>query len=131
MLAKMITHGTVTMALAGAAVLGTGGQAHATTANEWASIAISVRTGHLGYAYNYPSSGGAQRAAVAKCGTSDCQAVVVVANGCAAVAQARNRAWGWAYAASPASATSRAVSATPGPGARGLGWACSGAYQAT
>ncbi|MFC4944642.1 DUF4189 domain-containing protein [Pseudonocardia sp. GCM10023141] len=100
-----------------------------TTANHWGAIAISVRTGRTGYGNDYSTAAAASKAAVSKCGASDCQEVVRVANGCAAVAQAPNRAWGWAYAASKAAAQNKAISATPGKGARIITWICTTGHQ--
>src|SRR5690606_38647301 len=82
-----------------------------------AAIAISVQTGNIGYAYEYPSASAASSAAVEECGAHDCQEVVRVTNGCAAVAQAENLAWGWAYAASLEEAKRAAVRGAPGEGA--------------
>ncbi|GAA5165632.1 hypothetical protein GCM10023321_55880 [Pseudonocardia eucalypti] len=108
---------------AGAAVALTPGTAQAAV-GDWAAIAISPRTGNVGWSLNAPSAGSAVGRAVSQCGASDCQAVVRVTNGCAAVAQARNRAWGWAYAGSADRAASLARSAAPGPGARVIKWVC-------
>jgi Domain of unknown function (DUF4189) len=95
----------------------------------WGAIAISVRTGNAGYAWDHPTAGAAASAATRKCGASDCRTVVRVANGYAAVAQARNRAWGWGWAATRAAAERAAAGATPGPGARTVGWLCTTAHR--
>jgi hypothetical protein len=122
-----ITRATATVAIAaGAMVLGAAPASAAP--NTWAAIAISVRTGNIGLAYEYPSGSAAAGAAVDECGASDCQEAVRVTNGCAAVAQAKNRAWGWGYAASLEEAKRAAVRGTPGKGARVLAHACSGAH---
>jgi len=123
----------VTAALAGATLLLTAGPASAGSVGEgpvpgdpgaWAAIAISPRTGNVGYTFDHPTRSSAESGAVSKCRASDCQTVVAVANGCAAVAQASNRAWGWAYAGSPSAAQSRAVSAAAGSRARVIKWVC-------
>ncbi|HTF49901.1 MAG TPA: DUF4189 domain-containing protein [Pseudonocardia sp.] len=128
----------VTATLTGAALLLTAGPAAAGSVIEgpvtgdpgaWAAIAISPRTGNVGYTFDHPTRSSAERGAVSRCRASDCQTVVVVANGCAAVAQASNRSWGWAYAGSPSSAQSRAVSAAPGGRARVIKWVCTRGHQ--
>lgn len=121
---SFIARTAVASALAGAALIGTAVPASAAPVDNWGAIAISVRTGNIGYAYDQPSAGSAVNAAVRKCGASDCQEIVRVANGCAAVAQAPNRAWGWGYGASRAAAEGAAISGTPGRGARVLQWLC-------
>jgi hypothetical protein len=121
---SFIARTAVASALAGAAFVGTAVPANAAPANYWGAIAISVRTGNIGYALDHPTAGNAVSAAVRKCGARDCQEIVRVANGCAAVAQAPNRAWGWGYGASRASAERAAISGTPGRGARVLQWIC-------
>lgn len=124
---SLLARAAAASVLASAAVVLTAGTATAGTGS-WAAIAISVRTGNIAYAYEHPSAASASSAAVDKCGASDCQEVVRVTNGCAAVAQAPNRAWGWAYGATRAAAEREAVRATPGSGAQVLAWVCSGAY---
>ena len=64
------------------------------------------------------------RSSESKCGPLDCQTVVQVRNGCAAIAQAPNGSWGWGYGGSRAAAQHQATSATPGRGARVLSWVC-------
>ena len=128
-----ITRTAVVSALAfGAAVLGAtpagASPDSLDTPGAWAAIAISVETGNIGYSYRQPSAGAAADAAEQHCDAGDCEAVVRVTNGCAAVAQAPNRAWGWAYARSLEEAKRAAERATPGEGARALAYACSGAY---
>lgn len=128
-----------TTVLVGAALLLTAGTATASVAEEpiavaadpgaWAAIAISPRTGNIGYTIDYPSQASAESSAVNKCGAHDCQVVVVVANGCAAVAQASNRSWGWSYARSPSDAQARAVAAAPGGRARVIKWVCTSGHQ--
>ena len=123
-----ITRVAVATALAtGATVLGATPASAAP--NTWAAIAVSVQTGNIGYAYEQPSGAAASDAAEDKCGAGDCQEVVRVTNGCAAVAQARNLAWGWAYAASLEEAKRAAARATPGRGAKVLAYACTGAHR--
>lgn len=124
-----ITRAALGVALAsGAMVLGAS-PASAAAPNTWATIAISVQTGNIGYSYDQPSAAAAASAAVDACDARDCREAVSVTNGCAAVAQARNRAWGWAYAASLDEAERAAVRATPGKGARVLSHVCTGAYR--
>ena len=123
-----ITRTAAVMALTiGATVLGSAPASAAP--NTWAAIAISVRTGNIGYSYEQPSAGAASNAAVGACNARGCQAAVQVMNGCAAVAQAKNRAWGWAYAASLEAAKRAAVRETPGKGARVLAYVCTGAHR--
>jgi hypothetical protein len=123
-----ITRAAAAVALAAGAMVLSAAPASAAP-NTWAAIAISVQTGNIGYAYEHPSGSAAARAAVRKCGASDCQEAVRVTNGCAAVAQAKNLAWGWGYAASLEEAKRAAVRGTPGKGARVLAYACSGAHR--
>jgi uncharacterized protein DUF4189 len=124
---SLITRAAVAIALAtGVTVLGAAPASAGP--NTWAAIAVSVETGNVGYAWEQPSGAAASEAAEDQCGASDCQEVVRVTNGCAAVAQARNRAWGWAYAASIEEAEQEAVRSTPGRGAQVLGYACTGAH---
>jgi hypothetical protein len=124
---SVITRAAVAIALAtGVTVLGAAPASAGP--NTWAAIAVSVETGNVGYAWEQPSGAAASEAAEDQCGASDCQEVVRVTNGCAAVAQARNRAWGWAYAASIEEAEQEAVRSTPGHGAQVLGYACTGAH---
>ncbi|GAA0944790.1 DUF4189 domain-containing protein [Pseudonocardia zijingensis] len=117
----------VTLLTAGASIMG------ATPASAapgtWAAIAVSVQTGNVGWSYEQPSGGAAASAAVDGCDARDCQEVVRVTNGCAAVAQASNRAWGWAYAASRAEAEREAKRSAPGKGARVIAYTCTGAYR--
>lgn len=125
---SLIARAAVTSALASAAIILTASPANAVT-GYWAAIAISPQTGNVGYAWDYPTAADAESGAIRKCNARDCQAVVNVTNGCAAVAQARNRAWGWGYAASRAAAQNQAIAGTPGAGARILGWACTTGHQ--
>jgi hypothetical protein len=120
---SVIARAAVTSVLASAAILLTGGQANAAT-DYWGAIAISPQTGNVGYSYDHPNDSAAARAAVNSCNASDCQAVVRVANGCAAVAQAPNLAWGWGYGASRRAAEQQAIAGTPGSGARIVTWVC-------
>jgi hypothetical protein len=124
---SMITRTAVVTALAvGATALGAAPAS--ATPGSWAAIAISVRTGSVGYSIQQPSAAAAANAAEHRCGAPGCREVVRVSNGCAAVAQAPNRAWGWAYATSLDAAKRTAVRSTPGRGARVLAYACSGAH---
>jgi hypothetical protein len=122
-----ITRAAVAVALATGAMVLSAAPASAAPST-WAAIAISVETGNIGYSYDQPSAAAASSAAVDGCDASDCQEVVRVTNGCAAVAQASNLEWGWAYAASLDQAERAAVRATPGRGARVLARVCTGAY---
>jgi hypothetical protein len=124
---SMITRAAVAAALATGATVLAAAPASASP-NTWAAIAISVDTGNIGYAVDHPSASAAASAAEDECGARDCQEVVRVTNGCAAVAQAPNLAWGWAYGASLSEAKREAVNATPGRGAEVLAYACTGAY---
>jgi Domain of unknown function (DUF4189) len=124
---SMITRAAVAAVLATGATVLAAAPASASP-NSWAAIAISVETGNIGYSYEQPSASAAASAAEDECGAGDCQEVVRVTNGCAAVAQASNLAWGWAYGASLSEAKRAAVNATPGRGAEVLAYACTGAY---
>lgn len=125
---NFIARAAVTSMIAGAAIAVSAGPANAAT-NYWGAIAISQRTGNVGYAWDHATSAGAANTAVSKCNASDCQAVVRVANGCAAVAQAPNRAWGWAWAGSRAEAERGAIKGTPAPGARIIGYVCTTGHR--
>jgi hypothetical protein len=125
---SMITRAAAAVALTTGAMVLSAAPASAAP-NSWAAIAISPRTGNIGYSYEQPSGAAAANAAVDKCNARDCQEAVRVTNGCAAVAQARNLAWGWAYAASLEEAKRAAVRATPGKGARVLTYVCTGASR--
>ncbi|MBV9312174.1 MAG: DUF4189 domain-containing protein [Pseudonocardia sp.] len=113
--------------LAAAAFIFSSGVANAQP-DTWAAIAISMQTGNYGYTYDYPTLADAQYGAISQCSAADCQAVVWVTNGCAAVARAPN-AWGWGYASSLTSAEYEAVSHTPGPGAQVLAWVCTSGHE--
>lgn len=110
------------------------GQADAATTqpgyrNYWGAIAVSVRTGAIGNSWDYASASAAQKAARKRCGASDCVAVVTVANGCAALAQARNRALGWAYASTLSAAKNAAMSAAKGKSPRIVSYVCTTRYR--
>jgi Domain of unknown function (DUF4189) len=125
---SLIVRAAVTTALAAGATVLAAAPASAAP-NTWAAVAISVETGNIGYSYEQPSAAAAAGAAEDECGAGDCQEVVRVTNGCAAVAQASNLAWGWAYAVTREDAEREAVRATPGSGARVLAYACSGVHR--
>ena len=93
-----LVRAVVTATLLTAGLAGTTGVAHAAT-DHWGAVAFSPRSGHTGVSWDYPTAAAAAAKARDECGRSDCQAVVEVANGCAALAQAQNRAVGYAYAA--------------------------------
>ena len=122
----------VTATVAGTA-LATAGAAQAATpaatGGYWASIAVSQRTGNVGYAYDHASKDAANNAAVRKCGASDCRVAVYVTNGCVAISQARNGAWGTAWSGTRAGAEQIAINHTAGSGARVIGWACTTGHQ--
>ncbi|MGI5128763.1 DUF4189 domain-containing protein [Pseudonocardia sp. CA-107938] len=134
-LSTRITRGATTALLVGATVAGTAlataGAADAATpgGGYWAAIAVSQRTGSVGYGYDYPTVEAAKSAAVQRCGRSDCRVAVYVINGCVALAQARNGAWGTAWSGSRAGAERIAVQHTAGSGARVIGWACTTGHQ--
>lgn len=120
---RLVVRVLVALAVVAGGTAGTAGAADAST-SRWGAIAFSPRTGHTGYSWDHPTAGAAARAAVRECGRSDCQTLVTVANGCAALAQAPNRALGWAYGAALRDARRSAVRATPARGARAIGWVC-------
>jgi hypothetical protein len=133
-----VARGATTALLVAATVAGTGlataGAAQAATpassaGGYWASIAVSQRTGNVGYAYDHASKNAANSAAINKCGVSDCRVAVSVTNGCVAIAQARNGAWGTAWSGSRAGAERIAIDHTAGSGARVIGWACTTGHQ--
>lgn len=96
---------------------------------DWGAIAVSPGRGNTGYTWDHASADSASGGAIARCGASDCQTVVVVSDGCAALAQASNRALGWAYGISRADAESGAIGATPGRGAHVISWTCTTGHQ--
>jgi hypothetical protein len=120
---SLFTRAAAASAVATAALLATAIPADAATGT-WAAIAISVQTGSIGLSYEQPSASAASRTAVHECGAGDCQEVVRVTSGCAAVAQAPDLAWGWAYGPTRSAAEDEAVRSTPGRGARVLAWTC-------
>ncbi|WP_232662976.1 DUF4189 domain-containing protein [Pseudonocardia sp. TRM90224] len=135
---RLATRSAVASVLAGAAIVLSAGPAAAVTPGDltasavptgstgayWGAIAISVRTGNVGYAWDHTNASSASSTAVNKCNAGDCETVVQVRNGCAAVAQATNRAWGWGYATTIEGAKQQAISGAPGSGARVIGWVC-------
>jgi hypothetical protein len=133
-----VARGASTALLVAATVAGsalaTAGAAQAATpaagtGGYWASIAVSQRTGNVGYAYDHPSRDAANNAAIRKCGASDCRVAVYVTSGCVAIAQAGNGAWGTAWSGTRAGAEQIAIDHTAGSGARVLGWACTTGHQ--
>lgn len=98
-------------------------------ADSWGAIALSPSTYRTGYTWDYPTAATATRAAAQKCGARDCRAIVEVANGCAALAQASNYALGWSYGGSRADAENRAIRATPGRHAHVVGWVCTANHR--
>ena len=135
-LRNSVARGATTAVLVAATVAGTalataGAAAAATPASGgyWVSIAVSQRTGNVGYAYDHATRDAANSAAVRKCGASDCRVAVYVTNGCVAIAQARNGAWGTAWSGSRAGAEQIAIDHTAGSGARVIGWACTTGHQ--
>ena len=132
-----VARGATTALLVAATVAGTAlataGAAQAATpaatGGYWASIAVSQRTGNVGYAYDAATLAAANNAAVSKCGASDCRVAVYVTNGCVAIAQARNGAWGTAWSGTRAGAEQIALDHTAGSGARVIGWACTTGHQ--
>ncbi|MEJ3652654.1 DUF4189 domain-containing protein [Actinomycetes bacterium KLBMP 9759] len=130
---RLATRSAVASVIAGAAIVLSAGPAAAVTPGDvassstgayWGAIAISVRTGNVGYSWDHANASSASSTAVNKCNAGDCQTVVQVRNGCAAVAQATNRAWGWGYATTVEGAKQKAIAGAPGKGARVIGWVC-------
>jgi Domain of unknown function (DUF4189) len=123
---------TAVVAVAAAAVFGlSAGTAEAAPAypSYWGAIAFSPSTGSIGYSYDYPTLASAGSAARRYCRVRDCQVLVSVDHGCAALAQARNRALGWAWAGSLAAAKSRAAGAARGRGPRILTAFCTTGHR--
>lgn len=121
---KFATGAAAAVVAAGAALSISAPHAHAAT-YYYGAIAISTRTGNIGYTYDQPSSGVAQTRAVAVCGAGDCRSVVWFANACGAVAYSRSSGtWSWAYAGSRIGAQNRALNANGSAGARIVHWNC-------
>lgn len=97
--------------------------------DQWGAIALSRSTGRTAYTWDYATAGAATRAAVAKCGVADCRAVVQVANGCAALAQAPSYALGWGYGASRTTAERQARKGTGQQRAHVVGWVCTTGHR--
>jgi len=95
----------------------------------FASIAYSRSTGASGFAYNTPTAFQAQQAARTYCGAWDCQAVVTVANGCAALALGYG-GFGTAYGPYRGMVMSNAVQACHwnAPGCRLHVWTCTAGH---
>ncbi|WP_067564670.1 DUF4189 domain-containing protein [Nocardia sp. NBC_01503] len=81
----------------------------ATSGDLYGALALSRSTGNVAYAVNYGSWGGADGAAVNKCGGGDCEVVVHFANACGAVAQGADTRFGWAWAATKVDAEKGAI----------------------
>ena len=90
----------------------------------YGAIAFSKSTGQTGYSYDYSSRGGAEQAALNKCGENDCEIQVWFQNSCGALAQGGDGALGYSWAANNRSqAESRALSEC-GSNCEVLAWAC-------
>lgn len=91
----------------------------------WGALAYSYRTGHYGFAYDYPTQAAAINEAVRRCPARDCRAVVWFHNGCGAFARGK-RAWGWGIGGTrrEAEATALAECQKRGGGCRVIQWAC-------
>ena len=81
---------------------------------QWAAVALSPSTHYCGWSADYSTLAGAKQRAVNECtkissGAADCQSVVWVQNGCAAVAVNRV-AYGWGWAGSQSTAEATAIS---------------------
>jgi serine/threonine-protein kinase len=123
---------TAVVAVAAAGVFGLSAgtaQAAPAYASYWGAIAFSPSTGSVGYSYDYPTLTSANGAARRYCRVRDCQVVVSVDHGCAALAQARNRALGWAWSGSLADAKNRAAGATRSRNARILTAVCTTGHR--
>ena len=124
---KIATRTALLAVTAGAGLSFAAGPA-AAYSDYYGAIAVSVSTGNVGYSYDYESVGEAESAAIAKCGAGDCQSLVWVANGCAAVAQAPNLEWGSGYGASRADAEAAAIAGTAGYNAEIIAWTCTSGH---
>jgi len=127
---RLVLTGAIAVAVVGSgAAGGTGLAATPATSSAatslWGAIAVSPATGHTGVSWNYPSATAAGTRARRECAAADCQVVVEVSNGCAALAQADNRALGWAARATLAAAETAAKRATRGAHPRIVAWVCS------
>ena len=120
---SVVKSALVSVVVAAGLTTGAAGTANAAT-DYFGSIAISVKTGNIGWAYDTATRADAEATAVQKCNAADCESVVWFQNGCGAVAQADNLAWGWGYGASRADAEAQALSHTNGPNAKILRWVC-------
>jgi hypothetical protein len=100
----------------------------------YASIAVEPATLAVGWAANYGTRAGAQRRAKQECKAraavpSNCQVMVWVQDGCAAVSYKNKangtRRFGWGLGWTKRQAKNNALAAL-GSGARGLAWVCNG-----
>jgi hypothetical protein len=95
----------------------------------YGAIAFSPETFRYGLAWGEYSQSGAVYAALSYCGSDDCQPVVWVRGGCAAIARGtESNHVSWGYHSSRYGARSyavRACKAAGGEGCRVLAWLCS------
>jgi hypothetical protein len=108
---------------------GPAGAATSASRTYWGAIAVSPSTGRVTGSWDYPTRATADRAAIKHCGIRDCRAVVSVANGCAALAQASDGSLGWAWARSLATAKRLARSATHRKNPWIVGYVCTTRYR--
>lgn len=89
------------------------------------AIAFSPRRGIVGYSYNYPSRGDAERSATNSCGT-DCAVVVWFRNACGALAVGAGNRYAANWAATPGEAQNWAMNAcnSQTTDCRVTRWAC-------
>jgi serine/threonine-protein kinase len=102
-----------------------GGGSRAGRRDNWGALAYSTATGRYGFAYDYPTQSQAINAAVERCNTRDCRAVVWFVNSCGAFAKG-DGAYGWGIGDSRAIAESKALAECRkrGGGCRVIQWAC-------
>lgn len=93
----------------------------------YGSMALSPATGAVGRSWDYPDQASAERAAISYCGYNDCQVVVSVRNGCAALA-ASSTYYGYGAAPNLYSAQQAALYYA-GSGSQLYSWFCTSGHS--
>jgi hypothetical protein len=93
----------------------------------WGALAYSYENGAYGFAYDYSTQDRAINAAVDKCASRGCKAVVWFHNSCGAFAKGRAGSYGWGIGDDRAEAESKALAECRkrGEGCKNIEWACS------
>lgn len=102
-----------------------GGGGGTKSRDNWGAIAYSESTGRYGYVYDFASQAEAINAAVEKCRTQDCRAVVWFKNSCAALAKGGTN-YGYSIGETRAVAESKALAECRkrGGSCRIIQWVC-------